>query len=304
MIETTLLIFGLLTALVPIILLRIIRKKLFFLLLADSRLSRILHYLLMSILGASIFVESYSDFFHLDLILRFTLFFFLLFYAGMFAIVINNIEDVETDKLTNPQRPLVQSLIPLKDYRKIGVLCLIIAVFISLFIHQLEVFAILGMSVVYYLYSAKPLKLKRYVILAKLLIGINSLIAAVYGFAIVGGFVFMFPIEWAFFLTIPISLMANFVDLKDTEGDRIAHVNTLPVLLGNKKVTYLIAVFTVFTYTFASFLLDNLYIYFINLVCCLLHVYLLFRVPYNEKPLFILHNGLFIGLIVLLLILK
>lgn len=304
MIEETLLIFGLLSALVPIILLRILRKKLFYVLLNDSRLSRILHYLLMSILGASLYVDSYLDFFQVTIVLRFTLFFFLLVYAGIFAIVINNIEDLETDTLTNPQRPLVQSLIPLDDYRKIGVLCLIIAISISLFINQLELFAIFGMSVIYYLYSAQPFKLKRYVILAKLLIGINSLIAAVYGFVVLGGEGSKFPIEWAFFLTIPISLMANFVDLKDTEGDRIAEVKTLPVLLGNRNAIYLIAIFTFFTYAYASFLLNHLYIYFINLACCILHVYLLFRVPYNEKPLFILHNSLFVGLIVLLLILK
>lgn len=304
MTENILLFWVLFLALIPFIGFWIFRPLVFSVLLKDSRPGRILHYFLMAVLGASLHVQGYEEFFQYSVILRFALFFVLLFYAGQFAIVTNNIEDLPVDRITNPNRPLVQSHISQPHYLNIAWISLLIAFSLSLVVGLLEFTTIAALSLVYFLYSTPPFKLKRYVLVAKFLIGTNSFFAALYGFMAMGGTASSFPLSWAIFILVPISLMANFVDLKDTAGDRLAEVKTLPVVLGQQKATYLIAGFTFFTYLYSGILLQNVFVMVLNAVFCVFHIYLILRTPYREWPLFILHNSLFIGLILLLLILK
>lgn len=304
MTELNILLCAISLALLPVLALWMLRRTLCRILLADSRFSRILHFLLMAVFGASVQVESYRAFAQPSLILRFVCFFFLLFYAGQFAVISNNIEDLEADRLTNTQRPLVKGQIAQTPYLRIGLFCLLFSLCLAALAGLTELLTIAAISFVYYTYSVRPFKLKRFVILAKFLIGLNSLFAAMYGFVISGGGVQQFPVAWAVFILVPISLMANFVDLKDTAGDRLAGVNTLPVLLGERQAKIIIALSAVFTYFYAAWMLGNVYLGLLILLLCIFHLFLLFRVPYSEKPLFVLHNSLFLGLIVLILILK
>jgi 4-hydroxybenzoate polyprenyltransferase len=304
MTERILLLCGIMAALLPAAYMLLTQPHRFKILLADSRFSRILHFLLMAFLGTILQVDQSQELLNPELLLRFGLFFCVLFYAGQFAIVTNNLEDLEADKITNTDRPLVKALIPQRAYLRIGIFCLLYSFLLASIAGLPDLLAIAGISLIYFLYSVPPFKLKRFVIFAKFLIGLNSLIAAVYGFLISGGSLFAFPLSWAIFILVPISLSANFVDLKDTEGDRIAGVKTLPVLLGERKATQLIAGFTLLTYVYTVFLLNSLSISVLILLVCCVHLALLLRKPYSEKPLFLLHNSLFIGLIVLILILK
>lgn len=304
MTERYLLLCGILAALLPVAYMLLTQPLRLKILLADSRFSRILHFLLMAFLGTSLQVDQSQELLDPVLLLRFALFFCMLFYAGQFAIVTNNLEDLETDKITNTERPLVKALIPQQAYLRIGIFCLLYSFLLASVAGLPDLLAIGGISLIYFLYSVPPMKLKRFVLFAKFLIGLNSLIAVLYGYVISGGTLLEFPLSWAFFILVPISLSANFVDLKDTEGDRIAGVKTLPVLLGERKAKRLIAGFTLLTYLYAAFLLNSLLISCLILLVCGFHIALLFRTPYSEKPLFLLHNSLFLGLIVLILILK
>lgn len=304
MTENTVLFIGLLLAVIPIITLFVLRRSILLILMKDSRPSRILHYLLLAIFGASLQVDSYLNLLQFTVLLRFFLFFLLLYYAGQFAIVTNNIEDLEADRITNPGRPLVQAQISKGAYRQIGWISLVIALALSLFIGWMEFVTVSTLTLVYFVYSSPPFKFKRYVLFAKFLIGLNSFCAALYGFVLLGGKLSSFPLSWGVFILVPISLMANFIDLKDTEGDRLARIKTLPVLLGQRKASLLIAAFTFFTYLYAGILLNKLYVYLLLAVLSIFHISLFFRRPYQEGPLFILHNGLFFGLIILLLIFK
>lgn len=304
MAEHYLLISVLIIAGIPPVVLWFYRNSLAVLLLKDSRLSRILHYLLLALFGASLYVKSSTELLDSSLILRFCLFFFLLFYAGQFAIITNNIEDLEADKLSNPMRPLVQMRISKKPYLKIAVLCQVYALILAAFAGFPELLTISAISLVYFLYSVPPFRLKRYVIFAKFLIGVNSFIVALYGFLISGGKILDFPVHWAIFILVPVSLMANFIDLKDTDGDRHTGIKTLPVLLGQRKATYFIAGATLISYVYAAFLLSDLSVSLLIAILAVIHVYLLLRIPYKEGPLFLLHNSLFLGLIVVILLLK
>ncbi len=155
---------------------------------------------------------------------------------------------------------------------------------------------ILAVSVGYFVYSCRPMRLKRVPILSKLIIGFNFLSVAVCGYALAGGDWRAFPLDWLAFILVPFSLAANFIDLKDTEGDRAQGVATLPVLLGESLARHLIAAATVATYLMGALLLDIAWVYPLNFAGAALHVYLLYRRPYDERFVFLVLMGALFGL--------
>ena len=290
-------------AILPILVLGWMKPAFFRELVLDIRLGRILHYFVLFLVGIVLKNNSISLIFKTEPVvwLEAGLYFIVLVYAAVFAIASNNIEDIEIDQLTNTNRPLVKNAVDPKLYDRTSKISLLFSLVFSVLIGIEFFLAILGISLIYYIYSCKPFKLKRFVFLAKFLIGINSLISAVCGFYVAGGDLKQFPVFWLLFILIPVSLMANFVDLKDTVGDKAAGIKTLPVLLGDSNAKRLIALFTISAYVWVYFYFNTLWIALLLIATCSVHVFLLFRKPYQEKPLFLLHNSLFIGLIVLVL---
>jgi len=294
----------LICALLPIVTLWAINQGLFRELFLDLRLGRILHYFAVFLFGFSLHTNALSDLKQVgtETWLELVNFFFALTYAAVFAIATNNEEDLEIDKISNKNRPLVKESIPLNSYRMISRSSLMVSVLISAAIGLHYFLAIFGLSIVYYIYSCKPLKLKRFVFLAKLLIGINTLISAYCGFVAANGKVQEFPLFWIVFILVPISLMANFVDLKDVEGDQYAGIKTIPVLWGIKFAKNLLAIFIISAYSMVFVYFQTNWISCLLVVTCAIHLLLLFRKPYSEKPLFLLHNSLFLGLISLIIL--
>lgn len=273
-------------------------------LLRDMRFGRILHYFLLFVFGFVCFQQTPEKLLKTDpeTIGKAVLYFFCLAYAALFAIATNNKEDLEIDKITNTERPLVRGTIATRPYLRIATFSLIFSLLLSAVAHSAFIISIAGISLIYFLYSCKPFRLKRYVILAKLLIGMNSLQAAGCGFVLAGGNWNEFPLFWLVFILGPVSLMANFIDLKDTAGDTAAGIKTLPVLMGDRNARYLIGVFTGVAYGFVFVYFQSIWISILLVITCSAHLFLLFRQPYREKPLFLLHNTLFLGLTALLLL--
>ena len=294
----------LICALLPIVLLLVADRRLFREFFLDLRLGRILHYFAVFLFGFSLHTNHLSDLKQItsETWLEMINFFFALTYAAVFAIATNNEEDLEIDKISNRNRPLVKKTISLSTYRRISRTSLIVSILVSAGIGMHYFMTILGLSFVYYIYSCKPFKLKRFVFLAKFLIGINTLISAYCGFLTADGKVHEFPLFWIVFILIPISLMANFVDLKDIEGDQHAGIKTIPVLWGTKVAKNLLAAFTISAYAMVFIYFKTSWISLLLIMVCTIHVLLLFRKPYNEKPLFLLHNSLFLGLISLIIL--
>jgi 4-hydroxybenzoate polyprenyltransferase len=297
-------IYLLILSFVPAIYLAIKNPPFFKQLSLDLRLGRITHYFILFLFGFTLYHNSINT---LKTILlkewiEVILFFMVLMYAALYAIATNNIEDIEIDKVSNKDRPLVQETIDPSLYMFTARLSLVFSFSLAFLIDWVYLASVLGISIVYYVYSCKPFKFKRFVLVAKLLIGINSFIAAVCGFVIAGGKWNEFPVFWSIFILLPVSLMANFVDLKDTHGDRIAGIKTLPVLLGEELTKKMIGGFILLTYSMVLFYFEHIYLKSIIILSCSFHLFLLFKKPYKEKYIFWLHNFLFLGLISLILI--
>lgn len=270
----------------------------------DLRFMRILHYVALALLGFALYffnhnVEIY--FTQRNNLLVYPLFFIALIYAAVFAIITNNVADIETDKISNTARPLVQGTVNQTHYLLAGFFCLSYALMLSLLVNSTMFYGILIISAGYHIYSCKPFRIKRIPFVAKLLIGFNSLVVAVCGFVLAGGRLVDFPIVWAVFIMLPLSLAANFVDLKDTAGDGKTGIKTLPVILGERRAIHVIVFFTVCTYLMAAVIINLLWVYPLCGIMAILHIVLLYRKPYNEKPIFLIYISALFGLNIILL---
>ena len=272
--------------------------------LNDLRFVRILHYIALALFGFSLYFSGHdvvTYFSQPGQLLVFPLFIMALIYAAVFAIISNNIADLETDKISNTSRPLVQGKVKQGPYWAAGILCLCFSLTLSFLVSRDMFYAICIISAGYYVYSCKPFRLKRIPFLAKLLIGVNSLVVAICGFVLAGGAVADFPVDWSLFILLPLSLAANFVDLKDTAGDASTGIRTLPVIFGERRAIHLIAFFTICTYVMAAIILNKIWVYPLCGIMMLLHVRLLYRKPFNEKPVFLIYISALFGLNIILL---
>ena len=290
--------YLLLIPLVGLILMFILNKRTTWAIIQDSRITRVIHYYLIYLFGISLAKTNANDILqHYSLhIIRELLFFIALFMAAIFAIVTNNHYDKSIDEISNPNRPLIRDNHSLKVYLLIGVLNLLCSIIISLFLGIDYVIIIVGISFIYFVYSCPPLRLKRFVFLAKLLIGLNHLLICIEAYQIAGGAWKEFPVFWTVFLGIGISLLANIIDIKDVDGDQRAGIKTLPVLIGIPKTKLFLAVVILMTYTALIWHYEILLIQLIIAVTGLIHLSILLISSINDKWLFLFHNLLFVGL--------
>jgi 4-hydroxybenzoate polyprenyltransferase len=269
--------------------------------LGDLRLPRILYFVLLAALGMAFWVNGHGippwpQARWLALALDGAVLGLSLAYAAIFAIVTNNLEDQDADRISNPTRPLVSGRVAPRPYLWAGIACLAAALALS-FAARLEIgCGILAISAGYWAYSCRPLRLKRVPFVGKFVIGLNSWFAALVGWCMIGGQLLAFPPVATLLLLVPMALAANFIDLKDVEGDRAQGVRTLPVLLGRARARHVIAIGTVLTYLLGGWLVGVAWVWPLNLLGLGLHLYFLYREPYHERWVFLILLGSLLGL--------
>ena len=278
--------------------------------LKDARLTRLLHYELLLLLGAAIGL-SLNDYaiwpqlyFKPEIISQLLLFSISLFFACLFAINTNNQADVELDAISNPNRPLVQNTISLAHYQAMSWFFLGMTLLYAGFVSGAALITQLFILGTYYVYSMLPLRIKRIFLLSKTVIGVNSFALAILGFHIVQGAIFYFPWQLGLILLLGFSLCANVIDIKDVEADRKHGIRTLPTVLGVRSAQYVIALSFFITYFSFYFLVPDFRLLPIMITGAGLQFYFITRVPYQEKPVFILENVSLIFLIGYLLLNK
>lgn len=165
--------------------------------------------------------------------------------CNVFIVGINQLEDVELDKINKPYLPLAAGTLSVKNAKLISwislavclVVCLITAWFLSLVIGLI---LLIGMA-----YSLPPLKLKQHHLPAALAITlVRGLIVNVgiflhYQYALYHNFYLPGYIWCVTFFIMAFSVaIAWFKDLPDTEGDDRFHIKTLPVLYSKRNALY------------------------------------------------------------------
>lgn len=147
--------------------------------------------------------------------------------------VINDVYDIEIDRINKPQRPLPSGKIKVATAKILAILFFVIGIILSLFLNIYATAVSILTAVSLYLYARN---LKREGILGNLVVALTTALSAFYG-----GLAY-FEDSWIFRILIPtiyiffFTLAREFVKgIEDINGDMANGVKTLAVRLGIEK---------------------------------------------------------------------
>jgi 4-hydroxybenzoate polyprenyltransferase len=161
----------------------------------------------------------------------------------IFSVVVNDLNDLEIDKISNPQRPLINGKISFSNYEVYGWVFFFLSLFGAALISPLIFLIVLSYHLLTFVYSCYPFRLKKFIGISNFLISLASLNFLLIGFLVFSEDQsldkFLWSVYW--FLFIAYFLITPLKDLKDFEGDKKNKITTLPVLIGKKNTRLLIA---------------------------------------------------------------
>jgi len=220
--------------------------------------------------------------------------------AVLFSIITNNIQDIEIDKISNPNRPTITKAISLDVYSKLPFPLLLLSLIYAASIGWKIMFLIFIFIAVFYIYSMPPYRVKRFFLVSKFLIAINTLVALLIGYEFYTSFStnLMEPESInAFFIRTPsfiypailltYTLALNIIDLKDYIGDKTAGIKTLSTLFGIKTSKNIVAGIFLLCYLSLFFIVKQRIILLAILLLALIQIAFLLRRKYNEHLVFV-----------------
>jgi geranylgeranylglycerol-phosphate geranylgeranyltransferase len=193
--------------------------------------------------------------------------------------IINDIFDIEIDRINRPSRPLSSGLIKINFALFFYFILVLISLALSLLISQSAFTIVLISHLILFLYSKY---LKKIPLIGNITVAFLTGLVFIFGGVAVGNpSAAIIPASFAFL----INLIREIVkDMEDIEGDRKVDVITFPIKFGFQKSKFLILVITILLVLFTLYpFLTKLYkIEFIIVVMILVNTILV----YSLKLLF------------------
>jgi len=162
------------------------------------------------------------------------------FCVNVYIVGVNQIEDVEIDRVNKPFLPLAAGDMTIAAARRIVAACAVIPVVLGLSQGAIETVAVLAGLAVGTAYSVPPLRLKRFPVLAALSITLVRSLVVNLGVALHFGATVPEAV-WALTLfVLPFSFaIAILKDVPDAEGDRRFRIATFTLRLGAERVQWI-----------------------------------------------------------------
>ena len=215
----------------------------------------------------------------------------------MHAVHANDIADVEIDRISNSDRPLIKNEVSSEEMREVGYVWLVLALLGSWCAGFYPFFMSLVYVVASTVYSSPPLRLRRFPIVSSFLISIACLATILAGFFFVSvqKQILAFPLLLSVGVIIMVTLAINVKDMKDIEGDKAEGILTLPILFGENGPRVVGLCFAL-SLLLAPIFLAFYALYIIAIPCAIIGYRLIVKKPYREKPIFVL-RFIFLGLV-------
>lgn len=268
----------------------------------NMRLERIFYWYAIASIGMVLGLKIFRDLnlFNAMNLISLTVFLALIALNTWLAICINDPEDIKIDTVSNPDRPLAKKTVSIHEWRNFQLAILILLMLGVGTMNPAVTFLLILSQLAYYIYSARPLRLKKHFLSSSLLIGIASIATAMAGFFLVSPdqHINAFPIKAIWIIGLAYALISNLKDIKDFEGDRIENIRTMPVVFGLENSKKIIAFLHAIVLLGVPLLLDIKEM-IVPAVFISLFLYFLFtKKEYQEKYIFL---TLFLYLITLFL---
>ncbi len=198
--------------------------------------------------------------------------------------IINDIFDIEIDKINRPQRPLASGAISITSAIILYSILLIISIALSYFINLNALLIVVFTTIILILYSKF---FKRIPLFGNILVAFLTGLVFIYGgVAVENPVAAIVPASFAFL----INLIREIVkDMQDVDGDKNAGLNTFPIKFGFQKSKYLILIIALFLilYTIYPFITQLYRIEYFILVMIVVNPLLVYsiRILYkNHSP--------------------
>ena len=211
------------------------RRK-FLLFLKNIRLTQVVYHCGLLLIGMAVGIKFTDiswrfDFFNLIALLNIIMAVVLMWISSL---AINDIFDKKIDVISNKDRPLILGEFSQKEYVGIALTTFFFAILFSAIINPKVMFLLVAYQALAWIYSAPPLRLKRFAPTALLISSLASVAIFVSGFVLVSPKqdISILPtrILWLLFISLILSLSVK--DLKDIAGDKKAGIKTIPVVFG------------------------------------------------------------------------
>lgn len=154
--------------------------------------------------------------------------------------IINDIFDIEIDKINKPNRVLPKGILSKKFAFIFYIFFNFVAIFISIFLNQISLLIVLVTIILLFFYSYK---LKKIPLIGNFVIAILTALAFIFGGTVVNNISnVIIPALFAFL----INLIREIVkDMEDVLGDEKENVLTFPLRYGLKKTKIIISILTI-----------------------------------------------------------
>jgi len=213
------------------------------------------------------------------------------FCAWIFAVGVNDIVDIDIDRVSNQDRPLVVGAVTEEEMRGANTFFLLWSFIGAFIVGYWAVFAMMLFTAAYYVYSAPPLRFKRVPILATFLISLASLSTAAAGFYFASPTQFSsaFPGRLLILVIVFFTLVANIKDIKDIEGDRVAGIATIPAAIKGHTGKAIVGAMLAAAVLSVPVILSSAALFIPSLIAAALGYYFVVAEPYHEGNIFLLY---------------
>jgi len=204
-----------------------------------------------------------------------------IFFAWQFLIIINDIYDIEIDKISNVERPLTQENISKRTYIILALIFLAISLILSLILGWLPLIFTSIFVASGYFYSAPPLRFRNYVF-ATVFIGIWSLMSFYVGFFASTNIIHYNQFMLSILIFLAFSMGTTVKDYKDYEGDKQNEINTIFTKYGLETGTRICSVLLLITFLMPLLLIYHLIDFLIIIPLAIANI-ILFNWKKNKK---------------------
>ncbi|KPJ71311.1 hypothetical protein AMJ52_08720 [candidate division TA06 bacterium DG_78] len=214
-----------------------------------------------------------------------------IFFSFQASVVTNDVNDLRTDQISEKQSLLNTSSHIITHISELGMYFFIVSILFALAIsYQILLIVLLG-HILHFIYSSKPLRLKRFYPLSILMLTLGALLAAIAGYALFESSkpFLSFPLKAALLIAVPLFLGLNFRDLADYQGDRKTEITTLFTVFGLQKGRYINAIFILLSYLSIPIILQYPLSFIATVPLGILSFYFCLKQPFQEKYVFYIY---------------
>lgn len=257
----------------------------------DLRISRIFYWFIIASIGIILNQKLFGDINLQNPINSISILTFLLLIVLniWLAVFINDSEDVEIDKISNQNRPLIAKTISNHDWNLIQIVIFILIGLGTITMNKSSAALLIMAQASYYIYSSQPLRLKKHFVFSSILTGIAAVFISMAGFFLVSPdqHIFAFPVKAMLIIGVFYALLSNIKDIKDFNGDKKEGILTIPVVFDLKASKYIIATLYSIVIISLPFILKKTVMIFPSFCISIFLFYLFTKKEYQEKYIFL-----------------